>query len=72
MNLCSVTGQLKVSAQEYTPHDVLIGGALKDENNKAEDLADLLDDDSVDRDIMMIAIQKYSPVQSPEKNDRYV
>ena len=29
-------------------HDVLIGGALKDENNKAEDMSDLFDDDSVD------------------------
>ena len=29
-------------------HDVLIGGALKDETNKAEDMPHLFDDDSVD------------------------
>ena len=53
-------------------HDVLIGGTLKDETNKAEDMSHLFDDDSVDRDILLIATQKYTPVESPQKSDRSV
>ena len=53
-------------------HDVLISGALKDETNKAEDMSNLFDDDSVDWDILLIATQKYTPVESPQKSDRSV
>ena len=61
--------ELKLASGSY---DVLISGALKDENNKAEDMSDLFDDDSVDQDILLIATQKYIPVESPKKSVRSV
>ena len=58
----AVDTNISESDLEFKPasgsHDVLIGGALKDETNKAEDMSHLFDD-SVDQDILLIATQKY-------------
>ena len=72
------TGDAKISESDLDlklasgSHDVLIGGAPKDENRKPDDISHLLDNDSVDHDIMLIATQKYTPVECPEKEDRSV
>ena len=54
--------------------DLLISGALKDENNKPDDLGELfVDGNNIDADLMILATQKYTPPEEiPEKQDRSV
>ena len=48
--------------------DLLISGALKDENNKPDDLGDLFEDDrNIDADLSILGTQKYI---SPEESQK--